>query len=176
MQECYMLRLSAFSSPVVLSRLAKTAMVGALGTFGLIVALNNVTDYKSNFQFVRHVLSMDTTFRGNSLMWRAISQPVLWHLFYGLIILGEAATGLLFAIAACQMGARLLAPQDTFRVAKKFVPVATALGFLIWFFGFSVVGAEWFLMWQSQAWNGQQPAFRFFITMLAVCIYVQQPE
>ncbi|ASC07080.1 membrane protein [Acetobacter pasteurianus] len=169
-------RLSAFSSPVAISRLAKTVMVGALGTFGLIVALNNVTDYNSNFQFVRHVLSMDTTFRGNSLMWRAIPQPVLWHLFYGLIILGEALTGLLFAIAAYQMSARLWAPEDAFKTAKKFVPAATALGFLIWFFGFSVVGAEWFLMWQSQAWNGQQPAFRFFLTMLAVCIYVQQPE
>lgn len=129
-------RLSAFSSPVAISRLAKTVMVGALGTFGLIVALNNVTDYNSNFQFVRHVLSMDTTFRGNSLMWRAIPQPVLWHLFYGLIILGEALTGLLFAIAAYQMSARLWAPEDAFKTAKKFVPAATALGFLIWFLVF----------------------------------------
>jgi len=47
-----------------LNRLSKTVMVGSLGVFGLLVALNNITDYGSNYAFVRHVLSMDTTFPG----------------------------------------------------------------------------------------------------------------
>ena len=34
------------------------------------------------------------------------------------------------------------------------------------------VGGEWFAMWQSDEWNGQDAAFRFFITVLAVAIYV----
>jgi predicted small integral membrane protein len=31
-------------------------------------------------------------------------------------------------------------------------------------------------MWQSQIWNGQQAAFRFYVTLLGVLIYVAQPE
>ncbi|MGA8550661.1 MAG: DUF2165 family protein [Stellaceae bacterium] len=31
-------------------------------------------------------------------------------------------------------------------------------------------------MWQSHQWNGQQPAFRFYMTVLAVLIFVNQPD
>ena len=52
---------------------------------------------------------------------------------------------------------------------------ATA-GFLVWFFGFMVVGGEWFLMWQSDTWNGQEAAFRFYMAILGVLIFVNQPD
>ena len=38
------------------------------------------------------------------------------------------------------------------------------------------VGGEWFLMWQSETWNGQQAAFRFYMSILAVLIFVMQPD
>jgi predicted small integral membrane protein len=41
-----------------------------------------------------------------------------------------------------------------------------------WFVGFMVIGGEWFLMWQSSTWNGQEAAFRFYLTVLAVSAYV----
>jgi predicted small integral membrane protein len=31
-------------------------------------------------------------------------------------------------------------------------------------------------MWQSKSWNGQEAAFRFYMTMLAVLIFVIQPD
>ena len=43
------------------------------------VVLNNITDYDSNYQFVRHVLMMDSTFPGNHGMWRAINSPAAAH-------------------------------------------------------------------------------------------------
>ncbi|MEN3175919.1 DUF2165 domain-containing protein [Gluconobacter sp. OJA] len=161
---------------VRLNRLSKTVMVASLGVFGLLVALNNITDYGSNYEFVRHVLSMDTTFPGNSLRWRAISVPLLWHIFYVLIIGAEFATGALFSFAAWKMAKAINMASPAFKAAHTLVPVATAVGFLIWFFGFSVVGGEWFAMWQSHSWNGQEAAFRFFMTMLGVCIFTQQKE
>lgn len=157
------------------SRLAKTVMTASLGAFGMLVAFNNMTDYNSNFQFVKHVLSMDTTFPGNTLTWRAVHVPAVWHFFYALIIAGEATVGGLFAVAALSMARARKADAASFRAARRLVPIATTLGFLIWFFGFFVVGAEWFGMWQSHAWNGQESAFRFVITLLGVCLYVQQP-
>lgn len=54
--------------------------------------------------------------------------------------------------------------------------LAATAGFLVWFVGFMAVGGEWFGMWQSATWNGQEPAFRFYVTMLLVLIYVIQPD
>ncbi len=42
--------------------------------------------------------------------------------------------------------------------------------------GFMVVGGEWFMMWQSAVWNGQEAAFRFYVTLLGVLIYVNQRD
>ena len=151
-------------------------MVFSLAAFGLLVAFNNVTDYRSNHQFVRHVLSMDDTFRGNALMWRAVRAPWLWDAAYWVIIATEFLTGALFAAAGVALARNLRAPGDGFARAKHLVHAGVLCGFLLWFAGFTVVGGEWFLMWQSAHWNGQAPAFRFFITMLAVGIYVQMPD
>jgi predicted small integral membrane protein len=39
-----------------------------------------------------------------------------------------------------------------------------------------VVGGEWFAMWQSKLWNGQEAAFRFYVTLLGVLIFVSQED
>ena len=49
---------------MVLIRLAKVAMIASLAAYAFIVAYDNIIDYQSNYEFVRHVLSMDTTFPG----------------------------------------------------------------------------------------------------------------
>ena len=41
---------------------------------------------------------------------------------------------------------------------------------------FMVVGGEWFAMWQSRIWNGEEGAFRFYLTILAVLIFVNQRD
>jgi len=38
------------------------------------------------------------------------------------------------------------------------------------------VGAEWFLMWQSRIWNGQEAAFRMFAVVGIVLLILIQPE
>ena len=157
-------------------RLVKTAMVASAALFALLVTWNNIADYDSNYQFVRHTLSMDTTFPDNALRGRAITSPTLWGLFYGAIILGEAATGLVLAFAAIRLGAALRAPVPVFTAAKPWTLVGVGLGFLVWFTGFMVVGGEWFLMWQSKSWNGQEAAFRFYMTLLAIGIFVSLRE
>ena len=73
-------------------RLVKTTMVASTALFALLVAYNNLADYNSNYEFVRHTLSMDTTFPDNALKGRAITSPALWALAYWSIILAEAAT------------------------------------------------------------------------------------
>ncbi len=38
------------------------------------------------------------------------------------------------------------------------------------------VGGEWFGMWMSKQWDGVPDAFRFFITIIAVLIYLVLPD
>jgi predicted small integral membrane protein len=157
-------------------RLAKCVMTASLGVFALLVMFNNLTDYGSNFAFVQHVLSMDTTFPGNALMYRAITVPPLWHLGYWAIIAGEALTGVLFVAGAAILWRHRNACGADFDRAKRTVYLAGTVGFLIWFVGFTVVGGEWFAMWQSKTWNGQEVAFRISATILGVLIFVNQPD
>jgi predicted small integral membrane protein len=39
-----------------------------------------------------------------------------------------------------------------------------------------VVGGEWFAMWQSKTWNGQEAAFRFYCAVLGVLVFVNQRD
>ncbi|MFI5012455.1 MAG: DUF2165 family protein [Hyphomicrobiales bacterium] len=158
------------------ARLAKIGMVASLALFTFVVTLDNIIDYGANFTFVRHVLSMDTTLPDDPLRWRAIAAPALWHAAYSLIVIGEGLTCLALVLAAWQMARALRSPASIFNTAKRHVHTGALIGFLVWFTGFMVVGGEWFAMWQSQTWNGQQAAFRFYVTVLAVLIYVGQPE
>jgi predicted small integral membrane protein len=50
------------------------------------------------------------------------------------------------------------------------------LGFGLWFFGFMVVAGEYFAMWQSKVWNGQESAFRIATAILGVLIFVALPD
>lgn len=160
----------------MVSRYAKILMVLSLAAFAFLVTFNNITDYGSNFAFVRHVLSMDTTFPDNAAMYRAITSPPLWHLSYWLIILGEGVTFLLLLLGGISLFRARHAQARVFEAAKEWVVAGATAGFLVWFFGFMVVGGEWFLMWQSELWNGQDAAFKFYMAILGVLIFVKQPD
>ena len=159
-----------------MTRFAKTAMVACLALFAALVTCNNLLDYGANFAFVQHVLRMDTVFPGSPLRWRAIDLPLLWHLAYALIILGEGVTAVLLARGAWALWRARRRSARVFNQAKQWALAGVLAGFCVWFLGFMVVGAEWFLMWQSSQWNGQESAFRFCITLLAVAIFVNQPD
>lgn len=158
-------------------RLSKIVLVASLAAFCFIVTYDNIVDYDSNCAFVQHVLSMDTTFPANTLRSsRAITSPALWRAAYGLIIGMEGLSALAFAVGAIDLARYFRAPAGRFHAAKRFVVVGATLAFLLWFTGFMVVGGEYFAMWQSATWNGQQAAFRFYVTVLAVLIFVTMPE
>ncbi len=158
------------------SRCAKIAMTLALAAFAFMVTFNNITDYGSNFAFVQHVFSMDTTFPGNSAMYRAITTPALWHAGYWLIIAGEGLTFVLLLLGGLRMLGARSASAAEFHTSKKLMVAGATIGFLVWFFGFMVVGGEWFLMWQSDTWNGQDAAFKFYMAIIGVLIFVNQRD
>jgi predicted small integral membrane protein len=157
-------------------RIAKITMIAALAAYALIVAYDNIVDYGSNYEFVSHVLSMDTTFEGNQLKHRAISNETIWRAAYVMIIAVEALTGLLLAFGALALVRRLRAPADIFNKAKVWSVAGLVAGFGLWFGGFLVIAGEYFAMWQSKVWNGQEAAFRITAVILGVLIYVSLPD
>ena len=161
---------------MLVTRLAKAALIAALAAYALIVAYDNIVDYGSNYEFVKHVLSMDTTFAGNALRHRAISDESAWRTAYALIIATEWLTAVLLALGAIALLRRLTAPAEAFNRAKVWAVAGLTVGFGLWFFGFLVIAGEYFAMWQSPVWNGQEAAFRIVTVILGVLVFVSLPD
>jgi predicted small integral membrane protein len=157
-------------------RLAKTLMVAAIALFASLVTFGNLTDYGTNFAFVRHVLSMDTIFPSSTIGYRAITSVALHHAAYAAIIATEAVIALLCWIGAGLLARHLGADARVFNRAKVVAVAGLTLGFLLWQVGFVTIGGEWFGMWQSKDWNGVPSAFRFAMVIAAVLIFVALPD
>src|ERR1700751_2211069 len=157
-------------------RVAKVLLVAAVGFFYTVVVFNNITDYGSNYQFVHHVLLMDTTFPGNHGMWRSIHVRGMQTALYDGIIVWEAATMALTWLGVFKLARAVRRPAADFNSAKRIPITALTLGLLLWLVAFITVGGEWFLMWQSNIWNGQEAAFRMFTVIGIVFLLLVQPD
>lgn len=114
-----------------ITRYAKIVMTLCLAAFCLLVAFDNITDYGTNYLFVQHVMSMDTTYPGNALMYRSVTNPALWHASYWLIIAGEAIAGVLFLAGAVRLWQVRHAPGAVFDQAKALVVAGALAAFLL---------------------------------------------
>ncbi len=160
----------------MLIRLSKTALVAAAAFFLALVVFNNLTDYGSNFQFVRHVLAMDTTFPGNNGMWRALPGTWIHHTFYASIILWEFLSCAFLTVGTWKLWQSRTAPAAAWQHAKSLAIAGLTLSLLQWSVAFISVGGEWFIMWQSKTWNGQEAAFRMFAIMALTLVFLNQRD
>jgi predicted small integral membrane protein len=157
-------------------RAAKTTLVFAVALFYSLIVFNNITDYNSNYQFIRHVLMMDSTFPNNHGLWRATNSPAVHTIFYLTIIVWESITMLLCWWGAGRLAGALRATALAFHQAKRIAIIALTISLLMWLVAFLTIGAEWFLMWQSKTWNGQEAALRMFTVVGMVLIFLALPD
>ena len=151
-------------------------LVAGVAFYYSLFAFNNLTDFNSDYVFVRHTLTMDTTFPGNNGMWRSLHSPAIQLVFYLSIIVWEIFTAILLWWGSMRLLRALRLPAVAFNAAKG-VPVAgLTLSLLMWLVAFLAVGGEWFLMWQSAQWNGQSAAFRMFTVVGIVLLFVLHPD
>lgn len=164
---------------IFLQRLLKSMLAISVGAFGLLVAVDNVLDYDTNWQFVQHVLSMDSMepwFTGSTIRTRAITSPFWQQAGYITIITGEFITGLL-----CSLGGLALlygafkSAQKTITTGKNLFIAGCIPAVLVWYTGFAVVGGEYLAMWANQ-WNGQTKAYTFISFILLSLLYITRPE
>ncbi|GAA5211236.1 DUF2165 domain-containing protein [Streptomyces thinghirensis] len=147
--------------------LAATVLTGILALYIALVALGNITDFDSNQQFVRHVLAMDTTFKDDDLMWRAITSEGVQDTAYVAIIVWETVAAFVLIYATWLWVRRDHAP------ARRMTTYGTLMLMLLFGAGFIGIGGEWFAMWQSEDWNGLEAATRVFLLSGVVLIVTQ---
>ena len=68
------------------------------------------------------------------------------------------------------------AGPDGFHAAKGPALFALMWCFAIWTIGFVAIGGEWFAMWQSATWNGQDGATRFATLSSIVMLFLAVRE
>ena len=161
-------------------RLSKAIVALSVGLFCLSAVLNNIVDSGTNYQFVQHILSMDTLapwFQGaDAIGHRAITSPTLHKFFFVCIVTAEFLAGLFATIGGAILLKNFQKGGGSFQKGKIFFIIGTTFGTLVWYFGFCVVGAEWFVMWTSEDWNAQSTAYQFATYILLALVYVSSSE
>lgn len=160
----------------MITRVAKLLLIAGIAFFYTLVVFNNLTDFDSNYEFVHHVLAMDTTFPGNHGMWRALPGHRVQLAFYLGIIAWELVNAILLWWGVGRLARTIRQPAGAFNAAKRVSVLGLTLSLLMWLVAFLSVGAEWFLMWQSRIWNGQEAAFRMFTVVGIVLLILLQPD
>ncbi|MEU2392316.1 DUF2165 domain-containing protein [Streptomyces sp. NPDC007369] len=148
--------------------LAAAALTLTVAAVMALAAVGNLTDFGTNRQFVRHVLTMDTTFGDPDLMWRAIDSPAVHTTVYVLIIGWECAAAGVLLLAVVHW-ARGLRRRDCAR-ARALSTVGLVMVVLLFGLGFVAVGGEWFVMWQSEDWNGLDAAHRNLVLAVSALL------
>lgn len=154
---------------------SKIALMAAISLFSVLVVSNNLLTYDTNYRFVSHVLTMDTVFPANRTSDRVINTAAVHHTIYRLIIAAELLMALLCITATGKMICHRKRPKR-FSAGKNWAIYGLTLGVVLWFSGFMSIGGEWFMMWQSKMWNGQQAAFRLTTVLLLTLIFISMPE
>lgn len=160
----------------MITRSVKLLLLAGIALYYALVVFNNLTDFGSNYEFIQHVLSMDSTSPGNHGMWRAMSSPGVHLVFYWLVILWEIVTATMTWWGLVSLARALRGPANVFNAEKRMAIMALTLSLLMWLVAFIDVGGEWFLMWQSHTWNGQEEAFRMFVIVGFVMLLLLQPD
>jgi predicted small integral membrane protein len=96
--------------------------------------------------------------------------------FYDGIIAWESLTTVFAWIGVVHLSRAVRKPAAAFNLAKRWSVIALTLAMLLWFVAFISVGGEWFLMWQSKIWNGQEAAFRMFACIGIVFLLLAMPD
>lgn len=153
-------------------RTSKIILMAYMSFFGLLVMYSNFTDYATNYEYVSHVLSMDTTKNNENTSYRAITSPMLHHRIYWLIITLEVTYTVYCLVGTYHLYRKLHASAKEFHEAKKFSVIGLMIGLFIYYICLQVIGVEWFNMDRSQTWNAKDWARHIVDFMLPLLIYV----
>ena len=157
---------------MLMARITKIAAAGFIGTIGLLFFLDNLFNLESAYSVVSFVIS------GTEQPYYKILGPVVtsnWLTWMALftIMTGELAVGILGFLGAFRMIQQRSASADAFHASKSYAICAGALGMLVWYGFFVVLGDAYFHMWQTEVGLGSvEGAFRYGSVCAVLMFYI----
>jgi predicted small integral membrane protein len=162
--------------------MAAAVVVAINGLYMLLVAIGNIFDYETNFDFVNHVLRMDTTNFGQGegvnldpdVIGRAITNETVITIAYVGVIIWESLAALVLMYATFLW--IKASKSKIYFAARKFSTIGLLMIVVLFMGGFITIGGEWFQMWRSVEWNGLEPAFRNSVLAILGLVLVHMPS
>jgi len=161
-----------------IARIMTSLFILMVAAYYLVVGFDNITNptnpNASNWPFIQGVLSGDGVPADSGFEWRFIDATWFHAISYIAVMALETLTGLLL-LAAGVKGLRASERSPRWAQAQKLTFVGGFLGLSVFFFGFMVVGGNWFIMYLNSKWNGLMPAFQnsvMTMTMLLLTVGV----
>jgi predicted small integral membrane protein len=155
-----------------LIRYSKVILMAYISFFGLLVMYHNFTDYSSNYEYVSHILSMDTTQINANIRYRAIESPILHHRIYWFIITMEVIYTACCLVGTYHLYRKINESADIFHEAKKLSIIGLLIAIFIYYVCLQVIGVEWFDMDTSQTWNAKDWARHIVDFIFPLMIYI----
>jgi len=153
-------------------RLSKVLLTLFISIFGLLMLYNNFTDYSTNYEYISHILSMDTTNDQSKYRHRAITSTLLHHRIYWLIITLEVVYTLSCLLGTYYLYKNINASQEQFHEAKKPALIGLLIAIFLYYIGFQTIGTEWFNMDESKTWNYNDRAGHIVDFIFPLLIYI----
>ncbi|KTD40881.1 DUF2165 family protein [Legionella parisiensis] len=154
-------------------RKSKILCILVIAFYCLLDVFGNVSDYYVNFAVVERTLMMNDIFQDSLIGYRAITNPILHHAMYLVIIGLELLTTIICGVGAWKLFKVRDANAFIFNGTKNWAVAGLTLGFLTWQVVFMSVAGEWFGIWMSSSLRGAiTTAFQIFITFLVLLIYL----
>lgn len=155
------------------ARVVTSLFILMVGAYYLVVGFDNITNptnpNASNWPFVQGVLSGDGVPADSGFEWRFIDATWFQAVSYIMIMSLETITGILLLVAGFK-GLRGSRSPARWGLAQKWTFIGGFLGLGVFFFGFMVVGGNWFIMYLNSKWNGLEPAFQNSVMTVSMLI------
>ncbi len=157
------------------ARVVTSLFVLMVATYYLVVAFDNFTNptnpNASNWPFVQGVLTGDGVPADSGFEWRFIDATWFHAIAYIGIIAMETLTGIMLLVAGIS-GILRSGSYPLWGRTQRWTYLGGILGLAVFFFGFIVVGGNWFIMYLNSTWNGMTPAFQNTVATLGMLILV----
>lgn len=157
------------------ARVTTSIFVLMVAAYYLVVGFDNITNptnpNASNWPFVQGVLSGDGVPADSGFEWRFIDATWFQALSYIGIMTMETLTGIVLLIGGIA-GLRHSGTCPGWGRSQRWTYLGGIMGLSVFFFGFLVVGGNWFIMYLNSKWSGMTPAFQNSMATLGMLLLV----
>ena len=156
-------------------RYVKIFLVLAVGFWGIIGTIGNLSGLPDVYNLVRDITSMSGVPEGVGPPWRT-ANPLIVSIGVAAIVLGKIAA-VIGGIGGVSMLRNVNAAPNDFSRSKRLAVAGCGLAFALVFFSFTVVAeSAFFMFYDPQHVGAAEVAFRFAGSFALVTIFVAQPE